>query len=73
MLDTFSNSFLVDFDLRFPTCLKQLGSLFIAFWDHFGRLWLLLATLQAHWVPESRKIANFGENECNMGALLGPF
>jgi len=71
VLDAFSNSFLVDFDLRFSTFLKQLGSLFVTFWDHFGMLWLLVATLQAHWVPESQKIANFVKKCVQHGSPFG--
>ena len=55
------------------TFLKQPGSLFGAFFDHFGRLWLPVATFQAHLAPESRKLADFTKKDSKMGAFLDPF
>ena len=49
------------------------GVTFYSILGSFWRLGLLLATLQAHWVPESRKIAFFLKNDCQMEAILGPF
>ena len=73
VVDGFLSAFFVDVDPAFLTFLKQLGSLFGAFWDHFGRLWLLVATFQAHLTPESRRLAHFAKNDSKMGAFLGPF
>ena len=63
----------MDVDTGFLTFLKQSGLLFEAFWDHFGRLWLLVATFQAHLAPESRKLANFRKKYLKIGACLDPF
>ena len=57
----------------FLTFLKQLGSLFGAFWHHFGRLGLPVATFQAHLAPESHKLENYAKVDSKMGAFLGPF
>ena len=73
MVDGFLNTFLVDFKLAFLTFLKQPGAHFGAFWDHFGRLWLLVATFQAHLAPESRKLSVFEKNDAKIEAFLEPF
>ena len=73
VVDVFLSAFFVDVDPAFLTFLKQPGSLFGALWDHFGRLWLLVATFQAHLTPESRRLAHFAKNDSKMGAFLGPF
>ena len=54
-------------------CLKQPGSLFGAFWGHSGRLWLPVATFQAHLALESQQLENCAKNDSKMGAFLGPF
>ena len=59
MVDGFANAFLGDVDFGFLMFFNQAGSLFGAFWDHFGRLWLLVATFQTHLVPGSLKLTNF--------------
>ena len=63
----------MDFDAGFLTFLNQPGSLFGAVFDHFGRLWLLVATFQAHLAPESRKLANSTKSDSKIGACLDPF
>ena len=72
MADGFLKTFSVDLDLAFLTFLKQPGAHVGAFWDHFGRLWLLVATFQAHLVPESRKVAVFEKHGANVEAFLDP-
>jgi len=58
-VDGFANTFLVDVNSGFLMVLNQEGSLFGACWGYFGRLWLLVATFQAHLAPRSRKLMNF--------------
>ena len=53
------------------TFLKQPGSLFGAFWGHFGRLWLPVATFQAHLAPEAPENEHYAKNGFKMGALFG--
>ena len=73
VVNGFLSAFFVDLDSGFLTFLKQPGSLFGAFWGLFGRLWLLVATFQAHLTPESRRLAHFAKNDSKVGAFLGPF
>ena len=56
VVDGFLSAFFVDVDPAFFTFLKQPGSLFGALLGHFGRLWLPVATFQAHLAPESQKL-----------------
>ena len=49
------------------------GVTFWSIFDHFGRRWLLVATLQAHLAPEARKLAYFTKNDSKIEASLDPF
>ena len=49
------------------------GVTFWTFRHHFGRLWLPVATFQAHLAPESQKLENCAKNDAKIGAFLGPF
>ena len=71
MVDGFANAFLGDVDFGFLMFFNQAGSLFGAFWDHFGRLWLLVATFQAHLVPGSLKLTNFVKKRRQTGSHFG--
>ena len=42
-------------------------------WGHFGRLWLPVATFQAHLAPESQNLEKCAKNDFKMGAFLTPF
>jgi hypothetical protein len=48
------------------------GVTFWSIFDHFGRRWLLVATLQAHLAPEARKVAYFTKNDSKIEASLDP-
>ena len=63
----------MDFDASFLTFLKQPGAHFGAVWDHFGRLWLPVATFEAHLALGSRKLAIFVKNDTKIEAFLDPF
>ena len=49
------------------------GVTFWSIFDHSGRRWLLVATLQAHLAPQARKLAYFTKNDSKIEASLDPF
>ena len=49
------------------------GVTFWSIFDHFGRRWLLVATLQAHLALEARNLAYFTNIDSKIEASLDPF